>query len=208
MPTPEYRAELDWMVKQFAKVGVQLEIRATDYNQFQEKMLKGKQQIFWWGWFADYPDAENFLFLFYGPNSKAKADGENTANYANPEYDRRYRQLALLDDGPAKQKLIDEMVDILRADAPWSFGYFPYSAGAYQRWVGNAKYGLFTNDRALYYKIDAPLRTRLQAEWNRPHHWPLALIALAALLLAWVARRGFKARERRTALAPRAPAPT
>ena len=60
VPTPEYRAELDWMVKQFAKLNVQLEIRATDYNQFQEKMLKGKQQIFWWGWNADYPDAENY----------------------------------------------------------------------------------------------------------------------------------------------------
>jgi ABC-type transport system substrate-binding protein len=205
VPTPEFRAELDWMVKQFAKLNVQLEIRATDYNQFQEKMLKGKQQIFWWGWFADYPDAENFLFLFYGPNSKAKFEGENTANYDNPEYDKRYKQLALLDDGPAKQKLIDEMVDILRKDAPWAFGYFPYSAGAYQQWVGNAKYGLFTNDRALYYKIDAPRRARLQAAWNPPHWWPLLLIAFGALALAWIARRGFKARERMTAVAPTAP---
>ena len=199
VPTPEFRAELDWMVKQFAKLNVQLEIRATDYNQFQEKMLKGKQQIFWWGWFADYPDAENFLFLFYGPNSKAKFEGENTANYDNPEYDKRYKQLALLDDGPAKQKLIDEMVDLLRKDAPWAFGYFPYSAGAYQQWVGDAKYGLFTNDRALYYKVDAPLRTRLQVEWNQPRYWPLVLLALAALLLAWIARRAFRARERLTA---------
>jgi hypothetical protein len=110
--------------------------------------------------------------------------------------------LALLDDGPQKQQLIDKMIDILRRDAPWSFGYFPYSAGAYQRWVGDAKYGLFTNDRALYYKVDAPLRARLQAEWNKPHSWPLLLIALGALLLAWIARRGFRARERMTALAP------
>ncbi len=207
VPTPEYRAELDWMVKQFAKVGVQLEIRATDYNQFQEKMLKGKQQIFWWGWNADYPDAENFLFLLYGPNSKAKFEGDNTANYENQEFDRRYKQLALLDDGPAKQKLIDEMVDILRKDSPWAWGYFPYAAGAYQQWVRNAKYGLFTNDRALYYKIDAPLRTRLQAEWNRPKVWPLFLIAIAALGFAWIARRAFKARERMTALAASEPAP-
>jgi ABC-type transport system substrate-binding protein len=201
VPTPEYRAELDWMVKQFAKLNVQLEIRATDYNQFQEKMLKGKQQIFWWGWFADYPDAENFLFLFYGPNAKAKSDGENAANYDNPEYDRRYKQLALLDDGPAKQRLIDEMVDILRKDAPWAFGYFPYSGGAYQQWVGNARYGQFTNDRAMYYKIDAPLRARLQAAWNPPRYWPLGLLALAILAFIVVARRGFVARERKTALA-------
>jgi hypothetical protein len=133
--------------------------------------------------------------------SKAKHEGENTANYDNPEYDKRYKQLALLDDGPAKQKLIDEMVDLLRADAPWAFGYFPYSGGAYQQWVGNAKYGLFTNDRALYYKIDAPLRARKQAEWNPPRLWPLGLIGLAVLALAWIARRGFRARERMTALA-------
>jgi ABC-type transport system substrate-binding protein len=204
VPTPEYRAELDWMVKQFAKLNVQLEIRATDYNQFQEKMLKGKQQIFWWGWFADYPDAENFLFLFYGPNSKAKFEGENTVNYDNPEYDKRYKQLALLDDGPAKQKLIDEMVDILRKDSPWAFGYFPYSAGAYQQWIGDAKYGLFTNDRALYYKIDAPLRARRQAEWNPPRYWPLGLLLAATLAFVVVARRGFIARERRTALVAQA----
>ena len=54
MPTPEIKSELDWMVKQFAKLGIQLEIRATDYNQFQDKMRKGTQQVFFWGWLADY----------------------------------------------------------------------------------------------------------------------------------------------------------
>ena len=206
VPTPEYRAEIDWMVKQFAKLNVQLEVRATDFNQYQEKVLKGKQQIFWAGWTADYPDAENYLFMFYGPNAKARFEGENTANYDNPEYDKRYKQLALLDDGPAKQKLIDEMVDLLRRDAPWAFGYFPYAAGAYQQWVGNAKYGVFTNDRALFYKIDAPLRARRQAEWNPPRYWPLLLLALASVALAWIARRGFVARERKTALTPSAQA--
>jgi len=204
VPTPEYRAELDWMVKQFAKLNVQLEIRATDYNQFQDKMLKGKQQVFWWGWNADYPDAENYLYLLYGPNSKAKFEGDNTANFDNPEYDRRFKQLALLDEGPAKQQLIDEMVDILRQDAPWAFGYFPYAAGAYQQWVGNAKYGIFTNDRALYYKIDGPLRARRQAEWNPPRYAPLVLLLVGAIALALIARRGFVARERKTALAPAA----
>jgi len=121
-------------------------------------------------------DIENYLFLFFGPNSKARFQGENTSNYDNPEYDQRYRRLQLLDDGPAKQKVIDEMVDLLREDAPWSFGYFPYAGGAYQQWVGNAKYGVFTNDRALYYKVDAPLRVRKQAEWNPPRYWPLALL--------------------------------
>ena len=73
------KALLDWYTKQFAKIGVQMEVRATDYNRFQDKMIKGSVQIFFWGWLADYPDAENFLFMLYGPNSKAltAGNGEN-----------------------------------------------------------------------------------------------------------------------------------
>ena len=43
-------------------------------------------------------------------NAKSKSDGENTANYANPEYDRLFAQLKGIDDGPEKQALIDRMV--------------------------------------------------------------------------------------------------
>ena len=68
--TPGVKALLDWYTKQFAKIGVQLEVRATDYNRFQDKVNKGSIQIIFWGWLADYPDAENFLFLLFGPNSK------------------------------------------------------------------------------------------------------------------------------------------
>ena len=76
--------QFDWMRRQLAKLGVQLDVRATDYNRFQDKMRRGSAQIFFWGWNADYPDAENFLFLLYGPNAKAKTGGENAANYDSP----------------------------------------------------------------------------------------------------------------------------
>jgi ABC-type transport system substrate-binding protein len=196
VPTPEVKSELDWMVKQFAKLGIQLEIRATDYNQFQDKMRKGTQQVFFWGWLADYPDAENYLFLLYGPNSKAKADGENTANYDNPDYDRRYNMLRLMDDGPAKQKVIDEMVAIVQQDAIWSFGWFPFASGAYQPWVSNGRPGILIRDMAKYYRLDPRLRAQKQAEWNRPAWWLPVLLVLALFGVAWGARRTFHRRER------------
>lgn len=202
--TPEIKAELDWMSKQFGKLGIQLEIRATDFNQYQEKTRKGRHQIFFSGWLADYPDAENFLFLLYGPNSKSKHDGENIANYENPEYDRRYRQLQLLDDGPRKQQLIDEMVRELQQDAPWMFGYFPYAAGAYQGWVHNGKPSVLVRDMARYYRIDTEARVAAQRAWNRPVIWPVVLIVAALLLVAVAVRRSFTARERATALPPKA----
>jgi ABC-type transport system substrate-binding protein len=200
--TPEIKTENDWMVRQFAKIGIQLEIRATDFNQFQDKTLKGKHQIYWYGWLADYPDAENFLFLLYGPNAKSKSQGENVSNYENPEYDALYRQLKTLDDGPRKQEVIDKMVAIVQRDAPWSFGYFPWSGQAYQQWVFNGKPGILLQDRAMYYRIDPALRVAKQAEWNKPTWWPMALLVLLVLGLVWIARRGYQARQRETA-APR-----
>lgn len=199
VPTPERKAELDWMVKQFAKIGVQLEIRATDNNQFQDKVRKGKHQIYWSGWLADYPDAENFLFLLYGPNGKSRSDGENVSNYENPEFDRRFAQLRLLDDGPEKQKLIDEMVEILREDAPWAWGYFPYASGAFQSWVANGKPAIMIRDMARYYRLDVPQRAQRQAEWNGQVWWPLALLAAAILAVLAIAMRSWRLRERTNA---------
>ncbi|MBL8459451.1 MAG: ABC transporter substrate-binding protein, partial [Zoogloea sp.] len=82
------KSTVDWLSKQFRKLDVQLVVRATDYNRFQDKIRKGNAQLFYWGWNADYPDPENFLFLLYGAQGKVKSQGENAANYENAEYDR------------------------------------------------------------------------------------------------------------------------
>lgn len=195
-PTPEVKSQLDWMAKQFAKIDIQLEIRATDNNQFQDKVRKGKHQIFWSGWLADYPDAENFLFLLYGPNAKSTSDGENTANYANPEYDALFAQLKGVDDGPQKQALIDRMTAIVQQDAPWSFGYFPYASGAFQAWVHNAKPAVLVRDMARYLRIDAAERARRQAAWNHPVWWPVGLAAAGLILLVALVLRSWRRRER------------
>jgi ABC-type transport system substrate-binding protein len=197
--TPEFKSENDWMAKQFAKLGVQLEIRATDFNQWQDKTLKGKHQLFWAGWLADYPDAENFLFLLYGPNAKSKTQGENVANYENPEYDKLYRELQSLDDGTRKQEVVDRMVEIVQRDAPWALGYIPYGGLAFQQWVYNGKPSILIRDMAKYYRVDPVLRARLQAQWNRPVWWPLVLVAIGLVALVWGARRSYLAREHATA---------
>ncbi|HJV61850.1 MAG TPA: ABC transporter substrate-binding protein [Albitalea sp.] len=198
-PTPERKPEIDWVVRQFAKVDIQLEVRATDNNQFQDKVRKGKHQVFWTGWNADYPDAENFLFLFYGPNAKSVSDGENTANYQNPEYDKLFAKLKTLDDGPEKQAVIDKMVHILQEDAPWSMGFFPYASAAVQSWVSNSKPAILIRDHGRYLRLDTKKREAMLAQWNQPVWWPLAAIG-ALVIAAWLYLRGaLRRRERMNA---------
>ena len=199
--SPAVRPLMSWYQKQFAKIGVQLEIRATDYNRFQDKMNKGSHQIFFWGWLADYPDAENFLFMLYGPNAKAltNGNGENNANYQNPAFDRLFERMKYEDDGPVKAQLIDEMVRIVQDDAVWSFGYFPTAAAAFHQWVHNGKPTQIIRNHIQYLRVDPALRVQKIAEWNRPVWWPVVLIAIALVAAVLPALRAYRKRERENA---------
>lgn len=196
----EDRSRLDWMRKQFQKLNIQLVVRSTDYNRFQDKIRKGNAQIFEWGWNADYPDAENFLFLLYGPQRKVGNSGENAANYHNAEYDRLFEQMKNMEDGPQRQLIIDRMIEILRFDAPWLWGYHPKDYGLYHAWYQNVKPNRISNNNLKYFKIDTALRTQKRAEWNEPVVWPIALI-LAVLAAGFVpAVNAFRRHESSTAV--------
>ena len=196
---PGDKARLDWYRKQFEKINIQLDIRSSDWNRFQEKIRKGNTQMFFLGWNADYPDPENFLFLLYGPNSGAKANGENKANYQNPEFDRLFERMNNMENGPERQAVIDRMVVILREDAPWAWGFHPKDYGLYHDWLTNVKPNQMARNGLKFYRLDTALREQKRAEWNRPMVWPLTLVIALLLRSAWPALRSWRRRERQVA---------
>jgi ABC-type transport system substrate-binding protein len=190
------KSRIDWLNKQFQKIDVQLVVRNTDYNRFQEKILKGAAQFFYFGWNADYPDPENFLFLLYGGQGKVRTQGENAANYSNPEYDRLFEKMRAMDDGPERQAIIDRMHAILCKDAPWVWGYHPKDYTLYHSWLANRKPIKVGGNTLKYQRIDPVLRERLRAEWNRPALGQPLLFALALVALAMPAWLSHRRRER------------
>lgn len=196
---PGYQARIDWVSKQFAKLNIQLEVRNTDYNRFQDKMRKGAAQLFFWGWLADYPDPENFLFLLYGPNAKVKNDGENAGNYSNQEFDRLFERMKDLDDGPERAALIRQMVQIVQFDAPMLFGWSEEYAGAYHQWLYNGKPSNIIRDQLQYLRLDPKLRQERTQAWNRPLSWPLIVLAGIFILLITPAFHAWRKRQRLTA---------
>jgi ABC-type transport system substrate-binding protein len=197
---PDSKAMLQWYRKQLAKLGIELVIRATDYNRFQDKMLKGTAQIFSWGWNADYPDPENFFFLLYGPNGKVESKGENAANFSHPEFDELFLKMKDLPNGSERQQVIDRMVTILREESPWLFGFFPKAFSLHHAWYGNAKPHLMANNTLKYKRVDGGARAEAQRAWNEPVLWPIVLVFLLLVISLVPAVRGFRARERSQAL--------
>jgi ABC-type transport system substrate-binding protein len=173
---PERKAQLDWMLKQFNKLGIQLVVRATDYNRFQEKMRKGDAQIYDWGWNADYPDPENFLFLLYGPNKKVGHDGENASNYDNAEFNRLFERMKNMENTPEREAIIHQMLEIARRDAPWIWGMHPKNFLLEHVWMRNAKLHQMANNTLKYSRLDPEKRAELRLAWNRPVVWPMVVV--------------------------------
>ena len=174
----DQKSMLDWMRKQFEKLNIQLVIRDTDYNRFQDKIRKGNAQIYEWGWHADYPDPENFLFLLHGPQGKVKHQGENASNYENPEYDRLFEQMKNMPNSPQRLAIIDRMMTVLRHDAPWLWGFHPKDYALYHAWYSNLKPNKISYNTVKYQRIDTALRGQQRREWNQAVLWPIGLLAL------------------------------
>lgn len=176
--SPDDKARFDWMRKQFAQIGLELNVQATQYNRFQEKMRSGNAQIYSWGWVADYPDPENFLFLLYGPNGKVKYGGENASNYHNARFDQWFNRMKNLPNGPARLAMINQMLALVRNDAPWVWGINTTTLTLSQQWVSPLKASTIGVNTLKYIAIDIGLRNTLRNAWNRPVLWPLGLFTL------------------------------
>ena len=193
---PDDKSRLDWLRKQFNKLNINLVVRATDYNRFQEKVIKGNAQIFYWGWNADYPDPENFLFLLHGPQSKVKSQGENASNWENAEFDRLFDRMKNMPNGDERQEIIDRMTEITRREAPWLWGLNPKEYGLSHVWMKNRKPNQIANNVLKYQRLDAVQRAALRDQWNGPVLWPLVAALTVLAVFGLVARGVWRRRER------------
>ncbi|MBK7414340.1 MAG: ABC transporter substrate-binding protein [Dechloromonas sp.] len=194
------KSRLDWLTRQFAKIDIQLVVRTTDFNRFQDKVRKGNIQLYYLGWNADYPDPENFFFLLDGNEGKVAKGGENASNYANPEFDRLFVKMKNMDNTPERLQIVRQMTGILQHDAPWVFGLHPKSYTLGHHWLKNRKPNDVGNNILKYQRIDAAERTAARLAWNRPVLWPLLLGLLVILLAVVPGYLGYRRREQRAAV--------
>jgi len=186
----------DWLRKQFESINVDLQIRSTDYNQFRSKVMKGNYQILRWGWNADYPDPENFLFLLYGKNGKKLYHGENAANYNNPKFNQLFKEIEVMPNNAIRLQKIQKMIHIAQQDAPWIWGFYPVGYGLYHPWYKNAKPMTIGGNTLKYKRIDTKKRDKLREKRNHPIYWPIFILGFIFVLLFIPAIKTVVQRER------------
>ncbi len=193
-----FKAQFQWLKGKLALLGIMLEERPSDLNRWREKLMTGNWQlIFNKGWVADYPDPENFLFLFYSANGVVRSNmrGANYVNYDSPAYDQLFKQLETMPNGPERLQLIQRANAILQEDAPCCWGFHPSSVILNHSWLKNYQPHDMSYNTLQYRSVEVRERQKCVQAWNKPLLWPVAgaIGGSGILACAWILFKGTSA---------------
>jgi ABC-type transport system substrate-binding protein len=161
---PQTREAAELAADFMRKIGVIVTPSFNNWPTYMSKLERRQCQMYWLGWVADYPDAENFLQLFYGLNS---SPGPNHSNYANPELDKLYEKIRTMPDSPERTEIYRKMADIVVEDCPWIFLHHPMAYGLHHSWLGNYKPHDFPYGMTKYRKVDVEARRQWRNTFGR-----------------------------------------
>ena len=114
--TSNYLDLCKYMQQQLGLIGIDIKLDVNPPAALREQIAQGKSQWFRGSWIADYPDAENYLSLFYSPN-KAPI-GPNYTHFSNKKYDELYRQVKRCTDENKRLEIYKKMDRIISEEAP------------------------------------------------------------------------------------------
>ncbi|MBC5774854.1 ABC transporter substrate-binding protein [Pontibacter sp. KCTC 32443] len=112
----EHKELAEYMQKKWAELGVQVEIDINQGPAHQETVDNGRAPFFMKSWLGDYPDAENYLALFYSKNFSPA--GPNKTHFVNKQFDKLYEQAKLERDVKKRWEMYQAMDRIVVEESP------------------------------------------------------------------------------------------
>ena len=112
----ERKAVAEYLQKNWADVGVQVQIDINQSAAQQELVDNGRAAFFSKSWLGDYPDAENYLALFYSPNFSP--GGPDKTHYKSVQYDQLYQRAIREQNAGRRTALYQQMDRLVVRDCP------------------------------------------------------------------------------------------
>jgi peptide/nickel transport system substrate-binding protein len=136
--------------KAFDSIGVRLLIEQGYFPDQIKAAQACRYQMWSYGWFADYPDGDNFAQLLAG----SSVHQSNVACYASPVYDALYAQSREMSDSPQRTRLYERMARQMETDAPWRLHVASYRNALAQPRVIGYKAHPFLQATYVYADVD------------------------------------------------------
>lgn len=111
---PTYQDLISSVANQLAEIGIKIKIENSPAAFLREAMRKNEAQLFRASWIGDYPDAENYLALFYSGYGAPP----NYTFYKNPAYDKLYEKAMQTNNTADALKMYHQLEQMALDDAP------------------------------------------------------------------------------------------
>jgi ABC-type transport system substrate-binding protein len=144
--------------KSLDAIGLRIEFRKDRLPELRKMARLGKIPMRGDGWNGDYPDAENFMQLLYGPN----AGQENYARFNLPEFNKLYDQARALPDSPQRTALFARMTELVVAYAPWRLTVHILEDHLAHRWVRGYAAHPIRSQTYMYTDVDPDERRKAE----------------------------------------------
>lgn len=112
----QYLDLCEFIQRELEKIGIEVSIDVVPPSTLQQMRSSGDLDIFRSSWIADYPDAQNYLSLFYSPNFSP--NGPNYTHFKNEVFDSLYQESMLISDIDERKILYAQMDSIVIREAP------------------------------------------------------------------------------------------
>ena len=156
VPISSQRQSDELWKKSMDAIGIRMVFKKDKLPELRKMARAGKIQMRSDGWNADYPDAQNFMQLLYGPN----IGQGNDSRFKLPEFDRLYEQARTMPDSPERTRIFNRMTELMLAYAPWKLTYHLLEDSVQQPWVVGYKPHPIRAEIWKYLDIDESRRAR------------------------------------------------
>ncbi|MFT7071767.1 MAG: peptide/nickel transport system substrate-binding protein [Patiriisocius sp.] len=112
----QYLDVCEYIQRELEKLGIEIKIDVMPPSTLRQMKSSGELDVFRASWVADYPDAENYLSLFYSPNFSL--NGPNYTHYKNIVFDSLYEKAQRISGIDERKILYTKMDSIVISDAP------------------------------------------------------------------------------------------
>ena len=131
--TPIYVRIAETLQGYLKLAGIRAKIVQRESAAAREAARKGQTDLFVKDWYADYPDAENFLYpLLHSAN---KGVGGNVSYYSNPQFDSLVTRARREQIDAKRIALYTQADELAFREAPMVFLYFYNELNAVQPWI-------------------------------------------------------------------------
>lgn len=114
LTVPIYADLGSFISRQLEELGIKIQVEVVQKALLLEQTAKSEALFFRGSWIADYPEAENYLSVFYGKNPAPP----NYTQYKNPAFDKLYEEALITENDSARYRLYQQMDQMVIRDAP------------------------------------------------------------------------------------------